>query len=104
MLRVGRNPKTGEEVPITRGDYCSLTSFIMNGLQQAADLRQPVTLCCIPHLAVAVQLILTHHTRYPEAVFSNQAGERARGGQYARRRWLLLIGGIKKLLHHDGLT
>jgi len=47
----------------------------------------------------------THVLRFWESEFSQiKPVKRAGGRRYYRPQDMLLIGGIKKLLHHDGLT
>ncbi|MGB0796427.1 MAG: MerR family transcriptional regulator, partial [Paracoccaceae bacterium] len=47
----------------------------------------------------------THVLRFWESKFSQiKPVKRAGGRRYYRPQDMLLIGGIKKLLHHDGLT
>ena len=112
--RVGRNPKTGEEVPIQPRRVLTFRPVASDerprgsrqpGLRRTDRMeKSPDAFRTISEVSEWLETP-AHVLRFWESRFTQvKPVKRAGGRRYYRPTDMALLGGIKKLLHDDGLT
>ena len=112
--RVGRNPKTGDEVPISPRRVLSFRASnlmkdrVVSGNAVSATVaemgKSPDAFRTIGEVASWLD-VAPHVLRFWESKFAQvRPVKRAGGRRYYRREDIELLGGIKVLLHERGLT